>query len=222
MAAPVLVKAYNTTVANIAGSRLSQPTQTRTLPSASSFVFADILREADCPDFQAAIDGIAEICAKNRMSLADEYSSHLPPLGEITAATSSSATTRHISRPGMRRLLTSVPEGSSGSSDGSQTSKRSRRGCATGRERGDDGLTFRKIRVGSVGRTVSTGGIVSLDASDARTLCTKDYTGRLGQVRVSQGSGRTTSEAVASLQRLLKATTARGRHVLPTDARDPG
>ncbi|EMD67339.1 hypothetical protein COCSADRAFT_34165 [Bipolaris sorokiniana ND90Pr] len=53
------------------------------LPSADDFSFSAILRAVD-PEIKDAIDAIAEICARSRMSLADEYDSHLPPQGEIT------------------------------------------------------------------------------------------------------------------------------------------
>jgi hypothetical protein len=53
------------------------------LPSADDFSFSAILRAVD-PEIRDAIDAIAEICARSRMSLADEYDSHLPPQGEIT------------------------------------------------------------------------------------------------------------------------------------------
>jgi hypothetical protein len=53
------------------------------LPSADEFSFSAILRAVD-PEIRDAVDAIAEICARSRMSLADEYDSHLPPQGEIT------------------------------------------------------------------------------------------------------------------------------------------
>ena len=53
------------------------------LPSADDFSFSAILRAVD-PEIRDAIDAIAEICARSRMSLADEYDAHLPPQGEIT------------------------------------------------------------------------------------------------------------------------------------------
>ena len=55
------------------------------LPSADDFSFSAILRAVD-PEIRGAIDAIAEICARSRMSLADEYDAHLPPQGEITGA----------------------------------------------------------------------------------------------------------------------------------------
>ncbi|KAF2021166.1 hypothetical protein BU24DRAFT_457170 [Aaosphaeria arxii CBS 175.79] len=54
------------------------------LPAADDFSFSAILRAVD-PEIREAIDAIAEICAKSRLSLADEYDAHLPPQGEITA-----------------------------------------------------------------------------------------------------------------------------------------
>lgn len=53
------------------------------LPSIEDFSFSAILRAVD-PEIKDAIDAIAEICARSRMSLADEYDAHLPPQGEIT------------------------------------------------------------------------------------------------------------------------------------------
>ncbi|KAJ4377453.1 hypothetical protein N0V83_000278 [Neocucurbitaria cava] len=55
------------------------------LPAADDFSFSAILRAVD-PEIKDAIDAIAEICARSRMSLADEYDAHLPPQGEITGA----------------------------------------------------------------------------------------------------------------------------------------
>lgn len=55
------------------------------LPAIEDFSFSAILRAVD-PEIRDAIDAIAEICARSRMSLADEYDAHLPPQGEITGA----------------------------------------------------------------------------------------------------------------------------------------
>ncbi|MCJ1396571.1 hypothetical protein MMC18_009462 [Xylographa bjoerkii] len=51
------------------------------LPPLSAFSFADILASIDM-DVKAEIDGIAEICGRSKLSLANEYGSHLPPHGE--------------------------------------------------------------------------------------------------------------------------------------------
>ncbi|KAF2269595.1 hypothetical protein CC78DRAFT_283003 [Lojkania enalia] len=53
------------------------------LPSVEEFSFSAILRAVD-PEIRDAIDAIAEICARSRLSLANEYDAHLPPQGEIT------------------------------------------------------------------------------------------------------------------------------------------
>ncbi|KAJ8114740.1 hypothetical protein OPT61_g3448 [Boeremia exigua] len=59
--------------------------QNEQLPAIEDFSFSAILRAVD-PEIRDAIDAIAEICARSRMSLADEYDAHLPPQGEITGA----------------------------------------------------------------------------------------------------------------------------------------
>lgn len=57
--------------------------QNEQLPAIEDFSFSAILRAVD-PEIRDAIDAIAEICARSRLSLADEYDAHLPPQGEIT------------------------------------------------------------------------------------------------------------------------------------------
>ncbi|KAK5119878.1 hypothetical protein LTR85_007204 [Meristemomyces frigidus] len=209
MAAPVLVRAY-TGIRRPSTSAATRRSEVEALPPISSYAFADILRSADCPDFQYAIDGIAEICAKNRMSLADEYASHLPPLGEITAATSVAAKP-HLLRPGMRRPLTSVPERSSGSSEGSRKSKRRNSMFGFRRQKQVDNKSVRQVRIGSMGRTISVGGKVALAASDDPLSgidaitpegAPEDAASRSPKVQ------RTVSEAMQSLQRLLRVTEA--------------
>lgn len=59
--------------------------RTERLPTLDEFSFSAVLRAVD-PEIRDAIDAIAEICARSRMSLADEYDAHLPPQGEITDA----------------------------------------------------------------------------------------------------------------------------------------
>ncbi|KAL6706337.1 hypothetical protein ACN47E_005627 [Coniothyrium glycines] len=96
------------------------------LPSVDDFSFSAILRAVD-PEIRDAIDAIAEICAKSRMSLADEYDAHLPPQGEITGggpgwvASTGALTGRgrlHRVTQGWtaaENTLTAVPEASSSS-----------------------------------------------------------------------------------------------------------
>lgn len=54
------------------------------IPPPESFSFQDILASIG-PDADAAIDAIAEICGRSKMSLADEHGSHMPPQGEVDA-----------------------------------------------------------------------------------------------------------------------------------------
>lgn len=203
MAAPVLVRAY-TGIRGPAPRAQGGRSEVEAFPPISSYAFADILRTADCPDFQSAIDGIAEICAKNRMSLADEYASHLPPLGEITAATSVAAKPQLI-RPSMRRPLTSVPEGSSGSSEGSRRSRKRSTLFSFRRQQRSDSKSVRHIRISSMGRTVIVASTVALTAGE-EVHSPVTVTSHRGQVIRPQRPQRTASEALQSLQRLLAVT----------------
>lgn len=107
------------------------------------FSFSAILRAVD-PEIKDAIDAIAEICARSRMSMADEYDAHLPPQGEITDAGSGWAAGMgalvgrgRVSRigqgwPAAENTLTTVPEASS-SSEG--LASESRAGIVDSRKR---------------------------------------------------------------------------------------
>ena len=52
------------------------------MPSIDAFLFQNVIQAVE-PDIQPALDAIAEIYSRSKMSLADEYSAHLPPQGEI-------------------------------------------------------------------------------------------------------------------------------------------
>ncbi|KAI4146106.1 MAG: hypothetical protein L6R39_003590 [Caloplaca ligustica] len=89
---PVLVREYSQSTPNNRGSRQSimkQRSHSRSnresseMPPLESFSFHDILASID-PQVHGSIDKIAEICGRSRMSLADEYSSHLPPHGDFS------------------------------------------------------------------------------------------------------------------------------------------
>lgn len=54
------------------------------LPPLESFSFQDILASID-PEVKVSIDAIAEICSRSKLSLADEYGSHLPPQAQFIA-----------------------------------------------------------------------------------------------------------------------------------------
>ncbi|KAF2023647.1 hypothetical protein EK21DRAFT_118557 [Setomelanomma holmii] len=138
------------------------------LPSAEDFSFSAILRAVD-PEIRDAIDAIAEICARSRMSLADEYDSHLPPQGEITGAGPgwAASTGALVGRGRLSRVnqgwaaentLMAVPEASSSSErlaqDGKVVSSKKRSQSAygslksvisggSGKRKAMDGDTFR-------------------------------------------------------------------------------
>lgn len=100
--------------------------QNEQLPAIEDFSFSAILRAVD-PEIRDAIDAIAEICARSRTSLADEYDAHLPPQGEITdtgpgwaASTGALAGRSRLSRisqgwTAADNTLMAVPEASSSS-----------------------------------------------------------------------------------------------------------
>lgn len=195
MAQPVLVRSYTSPKPTPSGSPSGR---SHVLPPIAAFAFADILRTADCADFQSAIDGIAEICAKNRMSLAEEYGSHLPPVGEITAILADTPPMRQQhGRLNMRRALTSVPEASSGSSDGSP--KRKKKGIfGFGSSKEVARNLERKIRISSTGRTIPICGTtaMSLGAFDNEVLSNSE--------RPSPALPSQPSLAASSLQHLME------------------
>lgn len=111
------------------------------LPKVEEFSFDGILRAVE-PDIQGTIDAIAEICARSKMSLADEHASHIPPQGEITNPESTGPSLQPYRTLGQGwRItgydhvpLTTVPEASSssGGSRGSSDSGKRRRTSAYG------------------------------------------------------------------------------------------
>ncbi|KAJ5104683.1 hypothetical protein NUU61_002030 [Penicillium alfredii] len=54
------------------------------LPSDQDFSIDSILQAIE-PDIRGTLDSIAEICGRSKLSLANEYGSHIAPLGEIRA-----------------------------------------------------------------------------------------------------------------------------------------
>ncbi|GAB7364205.1 hypothetical protein MBLNU230_g4756t1 [Neophaeotheca triangularis] len=177
MAQPVIVRAY--TGPKTTPSRgPTNPTRNRkdqqpTFPVTSSYAFADILKCADSPELQTALDGIAEIAANNRTALADEYSSHLPPLGEITASSATVPARPGVLRP---RVLTTVEEASSSGSEGSGRRWSGASFCE-GQE--VDILVVRRVRIGCLGRavvvcgttaTARPGGVEAVKSTEAESM----------------------------------------------------
>lgn len=201
MAQPVLVRSYTSPKPTPFGSPGGR---SHVLPPIAAFSFADILRAVDSADLQSAIDGIAEICAKNHMSLAEEYGSHLPPVGEITAVSTESTPVRQpFGRTNMRRALTSVPEASSGSSDGSIKARS--RGILGFRPRQKVVReSMRTIRISSIGRTIPVCGTtaVSMGApEDHASFRVVSY----GDDQPTQTMPIPANRATLSLQHLIAA-----------------
>lgn len=92
---PVLVREYSQSSPRSSAVKQSRMKQKRfsggkressEMPPLESFSFQDILSSVE-PEVHDSIDKIAEICGRSRMSLADEYGSHLPPLGDVSLFT---------------------------------------------------------------------------------------------------------------------------------------
>lgn len=164
MNTPLLVRTYDN--GRSPGPSTPRRRSAQSLPPVASFAFAEILRSTNTSEFQSAIDGIAEICAKNRMSLADEYASHLPPQGEITAA-SSVVSRPHLHRPGKPKPLTSVPEASSSGSEGSARSKKRRGSLFSWPRKAKQTRAPKTMRIGSMGRNTSITATTALATGSA-------------------------------------------------------
>jgi len=148
------------------------------LPSADDFSFSAILRAVD-PEIRDAIDAIAAICARSRLSMADEYDAHLPPQGEITSGGPGWAvsTGALVGRGRLSRVsqgwaaadntLMAVPEASSSSerlaqeSKNASTKKRSQSAYgslksvmsgSSGKRQALDGDTFRDLEAATSSR----------------------------------------------------------------------
>ena len=66
------------------------------LPPVEDFGIEGVLRAIE-PDIRSTIDAIAEICGRSKLSLANEYGSHRPPLGEIRASSNALLTVEEAS-----------------------------------------------------------------------------------------------------------------------------
>ncbi|RMZ45862.1 hypothetical protein AFCA_007800 [Aspergillus flavus] len=65
-------------------SRAETPRRGPELPSDEDFSIDGILRAIE-PNIRHTLDSIGEICGRSKLSLANEYGSHIAPLGEIRA-----------------------------------------------------------------------------------------------------------------------------------------
>jgi hypothetical protein len=147
------------------------------------------------------------------MSLADEYASHLPPLGEITVASATSARAQ-VPRPGMRRVLTSVPEASSGSSEGSRKSARKRGGLFGFRkQQKQECRPMRQIRIGRMGRSIPVSTTTSLAVDVSSELDRSRSSSATTVIQLSDSRATTRSRALSAAQASLRQLLTSSRFV---------
>lgn len=86
------------------GSRNSAPSRPSgpPLPTDKDFSIESILQAIE-PDIKETLDSIAEICGRSKLSLANEYGSHIAPLGEIRAPASGLVPVEEVSPSDERR-----------------------------------------------------------------------------------------------------------------------
>lgn len=116
---PVLVRAYSgnaddttTQSSTMSPRRLFPFTASKTstssrppgppLPAVQDFSIESILQAIE-PDIRGTLDSIAEICGRSKLSLANEYGSHIAPLGEIRAPPGGLVPVEEASLNGERR-----------------------------------------------------------------------------------------------------------------------
>lgn len=94
---PVIVRTYSAEADEPSRSPITMPPRSSSvanedrtnrppaeLPSVQDYSIEGIIRAIE-PDIRSTLDNIAEICGRSKLSLANEYGSHLPPQGEIRA-----------------------------------------------------------------------------------------------------------------------------------------
>lgn len=83
---PVLVRSYSPGVDESRSSSNmsseSEPRRRCEMPSIDEFNIEAILQAIE-PDIRSTLDSIAEICGRSKLSLANEYGSHIAPFGEM-------------------------------------------------------------------------------------------------------------------------------------------
>jgi hypothetical protein len=175
---PVLVRAYTGSdrsrppSANPSPAILAMPAGVN-LPPIEAFSFDGILRAVET-EVHEAIDGIAEIYARSRLSMADEYGSHMPPQGEIINPRSRYSGLA-IRTTGLERTLTTVAEASSSSE---RLAGESRAGSTAGSGKGK-ATAYGSLRsIISKGRSSSAGSVpaMSPQATSKRMMLPRSWT----------------------------------------------
>ncbi|KAE9967542.1 hypothetical protein BLS_006316 [Venturia inaequalis] len=175
---PVLVRAYTSSERSRPSSASRSPAMLAMpagahLPPIEAFSFDGILQAVE-PEVHEAIDGIAEIYARSRLSLADEYGSHMPPQGEIVNPRSrySGLATRTT---GLERTLTTVAEASSSSE---RLAGESRAGSTAGSGKGK-ATAYGSLRgIISRGRSSSAGSVLAISppTTSKRMMLSRNWT----------------------------------------------
>ncbi|WPH03932.1 Hypothetical protein R9X50_00681500 [Acrodontium crateriforme] len=216
MAAPLLVKAYDSLPSSnksvrVYSARIDVPDG---LPSVSDYAFTNILRSGNSKDVEEALEGMAAIYAKCHLSLANEYTAHIPPLGEITAETSNSVPP-HLARrrPGPPwREMTTVPETTSDSSDGGHGIRKTekKKGIFNfGRSKSEPIVRpMEHMRIGSMGRIIPVGSTTAEAVEwdglwDLQPHPPRDQEAPGAQQGEQQQQPPRPSQAVPSLERIL-------------------
>ncbi|KAK5116169.1 hypothetical protein LTR62_008495 [Meristemomyces frigidus] len=207
MAGPVLVRAYSGTMGQSMSAYSTSTTldPTQTLPPISSYAFASILKEVTNAELQQTIDAIADICAKNSMSLAGEYGSHMPPVGEIVAGIPA-VPRSYAGRRETKRALTSVPEASSSGSEGGRTDTGHVVEANITRPRQVVEGHRRNIIFGCIGRTVGAKSIAVLAQVGDETR-DNDLEADMRVIMPHTSLTRSSSEATSRLRHLLGSKT---------------
>ncbi|KAL8931659.1 MAG: hypothetical protein Q9211_006811 [Gyalolechia sp. 1 TL-2023] len=169
---PVLVRKYSHSSSSTGMKQPKMPQKRNSsrnrdsaLPPLESFSFQDILASID-PEIQGSIDKIAEIYGRSRMSLADEYSSHLPPQGDFPMPRLQD----HIDQAHVSRLEP-VEEASSTHEDPTQGSRLAR---------------TRAARLSLIGNPASGPG----DLSSNPVISTSTVAPSIQSTALQQGAGR--------------------------------
>ena len=128
---PVLVREYLGDTTNMKKPPFARTRQTRSYstqkvsknpPQTSVFSFEDIFAAIQ-PEVQSSIDAIAEACGRNKLSLANEYDSHLPPHGALDSPPVLGEHNNSLNTPTISRLepveeSSSIAEGSATANSG--------------------------------------------------------------------------------------------------------
>ncbi|OJD33315.1 uncharacterized protein BKCO1_3100065 [Diplodia corticola] len=176
---PVIVRTYS----GGSSSRPRRPSSHMpqrpvTLPPAADFSFDGILHAVE-PEISGAIDAIAAICARSKLSLADEYAAHRPPHEVLDPAIPLELQQRQRWWSVVRdTALSAVPEASSSSERlvGSRTASRASVSSAAGHSsRGKKNSAYGSLKSIVSGDSNARKGLSALFGSNDGRADADDY-----------------------------------------------